>query len=160
MLRVSLRAVCLSTALVVAAAAAATAVAPAWPAIALLSSPPAPVHAASPCDGITGDPNPPIGPGQPDIAGHIVDAGSSAAIAGATVRLYVCDGSTPVLEASSLTLTDGSYAFLDLDGPAWYFVQAVLTGPLAGMTPATGTTNPTNVIDVGAGASGLDLAFE
>lgn len=118
------------------------------------------VHADStPCDTITGDPNPPIGSPEPDIMGHIL-AANSVGISGATVRLYVCDGSTPSLVASTTTTSGGVYGFPDLDGPAWYFVQAVITGPLAGKTPSAGTSNPTDLIDVGAGATGVDLTFE
>lgn len=119
-----------------------------------------PVHADStPCDSITGDPNPPIGSPEPDIMGHIL-ASNSVGISGATVRLYVCDGSTPSLVASTTTTSGGVYGFPDLDGPAWYFVQAVITGPLAGKTPSEGTSNPTDLIDVGTGATGVDLTFE
>lgn len=126
----------------------------------LVSVPLASVRATGPCDGIAGDPGDPIGPGQPDIAGQIVTAGTNTPIVGVTVRLYVCDGATPAFVASAATSGDGAYAFADLNGPAWYYVQAVLTGPLSGMTPAAGTSNPTTLIDVGAGASGVDLAFQ
>jgi len=120
-----------------------------------------PVHADStPCDSITGDPNPPIGSPEPDIGGHILSSGTNIGISGATVRLYVCDGSTPSLVASTTTGTGGVYGFLDLSGPAWYFVQAVISGPLAGKSPSVGTSNPTDLIDVGAGATGVDLTFE
>jgi len=118
------------------------------------------VHAdPTPCDSITGDPNPPIGSPEPDITGHILDS-ESVGISGATVRLYVCDGSTPSLVTSTTTTSGGVYGFLDLSGPAWYYVQAVITGPLAGMTPAGGTSNPTGLIEVGKGATGVDLTFE
>ncbi len=118
------------------------------------------VRATSPCDSITGDPNPPIGSPEPDIIGHILASGTNVGISGATVRLYVCDGSTPSLVASTTTTSGGLYGFPDLSGPAWYFVQAVITGPLAGKTPSQGTSNPTDLIDVGPGATGVDLTFE
>lgn len=120
-----------------------------------------PVHADStPCDSITGDPNPPIGSPEPDIVGHILASGTNVGISGATVRLYVCDGSTPSLVASTTTTTGGVYGFLDLSGPAWYYVQAVITGPLTGKSPTGVTNNPTSLIDVGPGATGVDFTFE
>lgn len=122
--------------------------------------PNSPVQASGPCDAITGDPNPPIGSPEPDIVGHILASGTNVGISGATVRLYRCDGSTPSLVASTTTTTGGVYGFLDLGGPDWYYVQAVITGPLTGKTPAAGSSNPTSLIDVGPGATGVDLTFE
>ncbi len=125
-----------------------------------IGMPAAPAHAAGPCDAITGNPREPIGPGQPDVIGHITAASTNSPISGATVRLYVCTGSTPELVAATTTDMDGVYVFADLSGPAWYYVQAVLIGPLSGMSSAVGTSNPTALIDVGQGASAVDLAFQ
>lgn len=117
-------------------------------------------RAAEPCATIPYGPGDPIGPGMPDIAGHVIGTGSNEPIAGATVRLYVCIDGAPMLVASTSTDGSGAYAFDDLDGPAWYYVLAVLTGPLDGRWPAAGSSNPSAVIEVGPGASAVDLVFD
>jgi len=116
--------------------------------------------AAGPCDDVVGSPGPPGGPGEPDISGHIVDGSTSLGIEGATVRLYRCDGTTPTLVATDTTSASGGYAFLDLDAPEWYVVEAVMTGPLSTRAPADGTVNPTAPIDVGPGQDEVNLEFE
>lgn len=45
--------------------------------------------ATGPCDSVTGDPRPPIGPPEPLISGTILDA-VNAGVSGATVNLYRC----------------------------------------------------------------------
>jgi len=57
------------------------------------------------------------------------------------------------------TPSSGAYSFGNLS-QNWYYVEGALTGPLAGKTPASGTSNPTSLIEVGSGVVGLSLAFE
>ncbi|MEO8082654.1 MAG: SdrD B-like domain-containing protein [Ardenticatenales bacterium] len=84
---------------------------------------------------------------------------TSDGIEGATVRLYRCDELAATLVTSTTTNGQGAYGFTSLAGPKWYFVQAMLTGPLANMTTSQGTANPSALIDVGAGATGVVLSF-
>ena len=113
-------------------------------------------HAVNPCAAASGDPAPPIG--EPEIAGQInLD---SSAVENATVTLYRCDGSTAVSVATDSTDASGSYLFTGLTGSKWYYVEVSLAGPLAGKSPAAGTSNPSDLIEVGAGATGVDFDFE
>lgn len=122
-----------------------------------------PSHAVAtgPCDNASlDDPNPPVGEPEPLIAGTVIDANTSTGVWGATVRLYRCNGATPAQVTSMSTDSSGNFSFPGLTGPKWYFVAVDLSGPLAGMQPAGGTANPTDLIDVGPGDGGLMLAFE
>jgi len=119
-----------------------------------------PALATDPCASAQGDPSPPGGGPEPTIAGTVTNASTSTAIAGASMYLYVCLDETSVAVTSTTTNSAGRYIFSDLDGPSWYYVAAGLTGPLANMVPATGTQNPTPLVDVGEGDEYLDLAFE
>lgn len=113
----------------------------------------------TPCDSMPYAPSPPAAPGSPYIVGSIVSGASSDGIEGATVRLYRCDDLTVTLVTSTTTNGQGAYGFTGLAGPKWYFVQAMLTGPLKNMTPSQGTANPSALIDVGVGATGVVLSF-
>jgi len=119
-----------------------------------------PAHATDPCSAANGSPGTPPGEPGPTIAGTVSDGSTSTAIAGATIELYACVGATSVFAASTTTDGSGRYAFDALDGPAWYYVAAALTGPLAGMAPSGGTHNPSELVGVGDGDPALDLAFD
>jgi hypothetical protein len=80
-------------------------------------------------------------------------------VSGATVNLYRCQGSTPLYVTQVTTDVNGTYLFGSLS-QNWYYVVVSLTGPLSGKVPSSGTNNPTNLIEVGGGATGVDLAFE
>lgn len=118
-----------------------------------------PALATSPCDSILGDPHPPIGSPEPLIGGSILDASTSTGVSGATVKLYRCQGTSADYVTQTTSNSTGAYSFGSLS-QNWYYVEVALTGPLAGKSPASGTSNPSSLIDVGPGASGLNLAFE
>jgi len=115
--------------------------------------------ATDPCASAQGDPPGGDDP-DPTIAGTVTNATTVTPISGASMYLYVCVDETSVAVTSTTTNSSGRYVFSDLDGPAWYYVAAGLTGPLANMVPATGTQNPTALVGVGDGDLDLDLAFE
>ncbi len=114
----------------------------------------------TPCDSISSDPNPPIGYPEPYISGSVVDAGSgNAGISGLPVKLYRCNSSTATLVATDTTTSQGGFSFTGLAYPYWYYVQ-VDTSSLPGLNPVSPTVNPTALIEVGYGASGLTLSFD
>lgn len=125
----------------------------------LFSLPTARSFATGPCDSVTGDPHPPTLPPEPLISGAILDAASYTGVSGVTVQLYRCQGQSAVYVAQTTTPSSGAYSFGNLS-QNWYFVEVALTGPLAGKSPASGTSNPTSLIEVGSGVLGLSLAFE
>jgi hypothetical protein len=115
-----------------------------------------PAEATGPCDNIPYGP-PPDKP-DPLIGGQITDAQSAGPIAGATVGLYRCSGTVGVYVTSATTNSGGNYAFASL-ASGYYYVEVVLSGPLTGMQPATGTSNPTNLVTVGNGDPAVNLDF-
>lgn len=119
-----------------------------------------PAYASDPCDTISADPRPPTGPTDPLIGGTVVDLDSAAGVSGATVTVYVCDDSTPSLAGTTTTDNSGEFTFASLGGPDWYYVEVSLTGPLSGMQPASGTPNPSDLIDIGPGDESLYFEFE
>ncbi len=74
------------------------------------------------------------------------------------MKLYRCADGSVVYETSTTTNGTGYYEFGDLTAQHWYYIEAVRTGPLAGMTPAPGTSNPTG--PVGETSTTIDLTFE
>lgn len=116
--------------------------------------------ATGPCDGAGADPNPPIGEPEPLIGGTVVDAGTNDGVSGATVRLYRCDSGAATQADSTTTNGLGRFSFSDLTEEKWHYVSVDLSGPLSGMVPASATSNPTDLIGVGEGDSGLLLEFE
>ncbi len=118
-----------------------------------------PVRATNPCDSITGDPHPPAPQPEPLISGAILDDSTSTGVSGATVKLYRCQGSVAIYVTQTTSSSSGAYGFGGLT-QNWYYVEAALTGPLAGKSPASGTSNPSDLIEVGQGVSGLTMAFE
>jgi hypothetical protein len=116
-------------------------------------------HADNPCSQASGDPGDPAPPPEPDIAGIVDDVGESAPVAGATMQLYRCYQGEGTYVTSVATSSSGYFAFWDLT-EAFYYVQAALTGPLAGKSPAAGTVNPSDAVPVGDGDRDLDFSFE
>lgn len=113
----------------------------------------------TPCDSITSDPNPPIGIPEPYISGSVVNASTSAGISGLPVKLYRCDNSTATLVSTQTTGEEGTFNFTSLAYPYWYYLQ-VDTSNAPGLDPVSPTTNPTTLIEVGNGLSGLTLTFD
>ena len=124
-----------------------------------VDTPPA-ARASGPCDAISGEPRPPISSPTPLIAGSVIDASVSAAVSGATVKVYRCEGGAASLAGSTTTDGAGAFGFASLGGPDWYYVEVSLSGPLSGMQPASGTANPSAPIDIGPGETGLVFGFE
>lgn len=116
------------------------------------------VVASTPCDEVNGGPS--DGPSEPLISGMVTDTVGAAPIQGATISLYRCSGTTAVYVTSDTTDSNGNYDFTGLTPQRWYFVQAVMTGPLSGKTPSGGTQNPTNLIGLGPSATNVDFAFQ
>jgi hypothetical protein len=121
---------------------------------------PHPTYATfDPCSLVQGNPGPPSIPPEPTIAGVVSDTSTSTVMVGATMRLYRCVQGVGLLDASTVTDDDGHYAFDDLT-EAYYYVAAVMTGPLAGMEASDGYTNPSAVIAVGDGDPSVAFGFE
>lgn len=127
-------------------------------ALAFVAVPSAPAAATSPCDSVTGTPRPPIGSPEPLISGTILDD-VNAGVSGATVNLYRCQGTSAVYVTQTTSTSTGAYSFGSLI-QNWYYVEVALTGPLAGKSPSSGTSNPSSLIEVGEGILGLSFAFE
>jgi hypothetical protein len=117
------------------------------------------LYANDPCSMVSQDPGTPREWPEPAIAGRVWDATSEVPIEGATMRLYRCVDGAGVLEASTDTSDAGHYLFTGLS-QAFYYVAAVMEGPLAGMAPAQGYVNPSQFIDVGDGDPGVDFSFQ
>lgn len=126
----------------------------------VVSATPPRVFATSPCVPIQYDPDPPGGEEEPTIGGSILNAATPGGISGVTVKLYQCSGGAGVYQTSTTTDAQGAYEFTGLADEHWYYVEAALTGPLAGMTPASGTSNPTAAIGLGNNVSGVNLSFQ
>jgi len=114
----------------------------------------------TPCDNVTGDPNPPVGPPEIDASGAVIDSGTSSPIEDATIKLYACVGTTAVQVDSQLTDSSGEYVFTDLETERWYYIEAEMTGPLSGMTPSSGTSNPSALVAVSDEPTIVNFAFE
>ena len=123
------------------------------------SATPLPVAATNPCSTVSGPP--PSLPGEPvPTIGGTITLDSTTVVSGATIDLYRCDGTTAVSAGSDTTDSNGDYLFDSLTEDKWYYVEASLTGPLAGKSPATGTDNPSSLIGVGEGDPNVDMDFE
>lgn len=117
------------------------------------------VQASGPCDEVLGAPDPPVGDPVPvSIGGNVANDTTSASIQGATMKLFQCDAQGEASQVATVyTNASGNYGFTGLDSPAWYYVEAVITGPLYGMTP-TGS-NLTSPIGLGDSVSGVNFRF-
>ena len=58
------------------------------------------------------------------------------------------------------TSESGHYSSSSLTPEYCYYVEAALTGPLAGMTAASGTENQSDAAGLGDDVTDLDLEFE
>ena len=116
---------------------------------------------STPCDAIVNDPKPPIVPPSPNWGGQVLDATSTSGISGVTVRLFQCDGSTSTEVADTTTDTNGNYSFSGGGfGPGYhYYAECDMTGPLAGKSVASGSSNPSAALPVGPSQSGIDFTF-
>jgi hypothetical protein len=122
------------------------------------SARPAAVSATgNPCEQVNGPAGVPREDPDPLIAGTVTDVMSASGIAGATVNLYRCSGNLGVYVTSATTTSAGQFQFGSLE-QAWYYVEAAMTGPLSGKTPAT--SNPSALIEVGDGNEAVDFAFQ
>ena len=106
------------------------------------------------------DPGPPISDPEPNVGGTVIDASNTDGIEGATMKLYRCVSESASLEGSDTTDSNGDYLFEDLTPGYYYYVEALVTGPLQGMQPATGTSNPSEPVGLGDSVTDLDFAFE
>jgi hypothetical protein len=129
----------------------------------LIAVTPTPIPAQAtdnPCSGISRNPaSKPRDEPAPTIGGTVMNVSRSEPISGATMNLYKCVLGSGSLVDSTSTDAYGDYEFGSLVW-AYYYVEASLTGPLYGMTPASGYANPTAVIGVGDGDPNVDLAFQ
>ena len=114
----------------------------------------------TPCDGIINDPKPPDQPSIPDWGGTISNVTSAGGISGATVRLFKCDGGTSTEIDDTTTDSNGDYSFSGFDPGFYYYVKVDMTGPMSGLAPASGTSNPTAALPVGPSQSSVNLGFE
>ena len=117
----------------------------------------------TPCDAIVNEPSPPISPPVPVWEGNVSDATTTSPVSGATVRQFQCQGSsTPTEIDDTTTDTNGDYSFSggDFDSGHYYYAQCDMTGPLSGMSVASGSMNPTAALPVGPSQSGVDFVFE
>lgn len=114
----------------------------------------------TPCDNVTGNPGPPVDPPEPEVSGTVVDSGSSDPIEGASIKLYACFGTTAVAVDTQTTDSSGQYVFTELSTLRWYYVEASMTGPLAGMTPSSGTSNPSALLAISDDPTVANLSFE
>jgi len=118
------------------------------------------IASGNPCEYVTGDPDPPIGPPEIEVGGVVIDSGSNNPIEDATIKLYTCAGTTSMQVDSQLTDSSGRYAFTDVSVEQWYYVEAVMTGPLSGMTPSSGTDNPSVLVAISDSPTVVNFAFE
>lgn len=117
------------------------------------------VHASGPCDEVLGNPDPPIADPEPvSIGGNVANDTTSAPIQGATMKLFQCDAQGAASHVATVyTNSSGNHSFTGLDTPYWYYVEAVMTGPLYGMTPMG--SNLSSPIGLGDSVSGVDFRF-
>ena len=64
-----------------------------------------------------------------------------------------------MLDATTFTNSTGDYQFVGLTR-AYYYVEAVMTGPLGVLPAAEGHPNPSDPIAVGAGDTTVDFRFQ
>ena len=80
-------------------------------------------------------------------------------MSGATVTLYRCTTGDPVQEGSTTTDSNGNFTFA-VNPAEVYYVAVSVSGPLAGMSPATDSSNPSSSLEIGPSVSDLDFHFE
>ena len=114
---------------------------------------------SDPCANVTEDPGPPSSDPEPAIGGRVKDVGTTSGISGAAMQLYRCVAGSGSLESMTTTNSRGDYGFGPLT-QGWYYVKAVIAGPLVGKSPAVGTSNPSGPVEVGTGDPHVDFEFE
>lgn len=115
------------------------------------------IIAADPCFGLTA--GPPENEPAPTAGGNVWEAGANkTAIENATVELYKCVSGSSVSQGTDSTSAGGYYEF-DVDDGYHYYVDPWNSGPLAGMSPATGTEDPSDPVWVGPSTI-VDFEFE
>ena len=114
--------------------------------------------ASDPCSGLPE--GTPINNPEPDVGGAVTEnVNSHPPIQGATLELFKCVSGTGVSHGTDTTDSSGIYEFAGVDEDEWYYVEALITGPLAGMVPSSGTSNPSQAVWVGPDAD-VDFEFE
>lgn len=113
----------------------------------------------SPCDGVPGNAGPPVREPAPYISGAVVDASASTGISGVEVDLYRCNGSSSTYVTTDTTGSGGGFSFTSLSYPYWYYVEVDPSSGPGGLDPVAPTINPSALIEVGDGLSGLTLSF-
>ena len=114
----------------------------------------------TPCNDVINEPKPPIAPEVPTWDGRILNAATTSGISGATVRLFQCDDGDATEIDSTTTTSSGDYSFSGFDPGFYYFVQVDMTGPMSGLSPSSGTSNPTDALPVGPSQTEINLSFE
>lgn len=114
----------------------------------------------TPCVAVATKPDPPISPPQPTAGGRVTDASTSDGIEGATVELFQCEEGVATSMGTTETDEAGNYVFEDLDAGYYYFVQAQPTGPLYGMSIASGYTNPSAAVGLSPSVLDIDFSFQ
>lgn len=113
-----------------------------------------------PCENVTGDPGPPVGPPEPEVSGTVIDSGLSSLIEDATITLYACLGTTAVEVDTQATDSSGQYVFTDVVTERWYYIEVEMSGPLSGLTPSAGTSNPSALVAIGDDPTVVNFSFE
>lgn len=107
-----------------------------------IAGPPAAAAEGNPCDLIEFDPGPPPPRSEPTAGGSVTDTASGSGIAGVTVVLNRCElGADPVAIAVGTTGLDGRFAFT-APSSGYYFVEAIIAGPLVGRVAASPRSTP------------------
>lgn len=110
-----------------------------------------------PCASITG--KPPISDPEPTIGG-IVTLVPTQVVSEATMELFRCVSGSGVSQGTVQTNLSGTYLFSDLAPAEWYYVKALMIGPLLGKSPASGTSNPSATAGLGDSVTNLNFAFQ
>ncbi len=114
--------------------------------------------ASGPCDDVNGAPDPPVPPTEPTWTGTVYNDNTNTGVSGATIRIYRCNAGTSTEVDDTTTDSSGDYSFT-IAGGEYYYVQADLSGPLNGLTVASGYQNPTDAEGLGDSVD-VDLRFE
>lgn len=118
------------------------------------------VAASNPCMEVMEESDPPIDRPDPAIMGAVIRFDTEQAIPGATMRVFRCDAGVATLVRQVTTDQEGLYDSGALTPQYYYYVEAVMTGPLEGMSPADGTQNPSEALGLGPSAEDVDFWFE
>ncbi len=114
----------------------------------------------TPCEDAYNLPDPPIRGPEPLIGGAVFDAGTTSGIEGATLGVYRCSEGEASLVEWLTSDEQGDYLSSALTPGYYYYVEVLLTGPLAGKSPAEGCENPSDPVGLGSSVLDLDFYFE